>query len=106
MIRRPPRSTLFPYTTLFRSPALESSTSKPCGHPRNSRSSQRRERKRLVLPLAATRVPRRSLVSSKSPGVAGTKASTFSDLWLERRTLRFRSLFPFLLLQRSHREQQ
>src|SRR2546429_4594433 len=54
MIRRPPRSTLFPYTTLFRSPALESSTSKPCGHPRNSRSSQRRERKRLVLPLAAT----------------------------------------------------
>src|SRR2546426_4710534 len=23
MIRRPPRSTLFPYTTLFRSPALE-----------------------------------------------------------------------------------
>src|SRR2546430_13548876 len=25
MIRRPPRSTLFPYTTLFRSPSLESS---------------------------------------------------------------------------------
>src|SRR2546425_5848352 len=25
MIRRPPRSTLFPYTTLFRSPALASS---------------------------------------------------------------------------------
>src|SRR3712207_7557362 len=24
MIRRPPRSTLFPYTTLFRSPAVES----------------------------------------------------------------------------------
>src|SRR2546427_880321 len=24
MIRRPPRSTLFPYTTLFRSPAIES----------------------------------------------------------------------------------
>src|SRR5690606_40039368 len=26
MIRRPPRSTLFPYTTLFRSPASSSST--------------------------------------------------------------------------------
>src|SRR3712207_8408477 len=27
MIRRPPRSTLFPYTTLFRSPAIEN---RPC----------------------------------------------------------------------------
>src|SRR2546427_10488062 len=26
MIRRPPRSTLFPYTTLFRSPAVEEQT--------------------------------------------------------------------------------
>src|SRR2546430_9996903 len=26
MIRRPPRSTLFPYTTLFRSPALDAGT--------------------------------------------------------------------------------
>src|SRR2546430_12359731 len=26
MIRRPPRSTLFPYTTLFRSPALRAAT--------------------------------------------------------------------------------
>src|SRR5688572_32502618 len=26
MIRRPPRSTLFPYTTLFRSPSLHTST--------------------------------------------------------------------------------
>src|SRR2546428_4160599 len=31
MIRRPPRSTLFPYTTLFRSPALLGAT----GHPRD-----------------------------------------------------------------------
>src|SRR3712207_9430908 len=29
MIRRPPRSTLFPYTTLFRSPALRLSSSAP-----------------------------------------------------------------------------
>src|SRR5205085_7922064 len=29
MLRRPPRSTLFPYTTLFRSPARRS----PCGCP-------------------------------------------------------------------------
>src|SRR3712207_7777578 len=29
MIRRPPRSTLFPYTTLFRSPASGSRSAKP-----------------------------------------------------------------------------
>src|SRR5260370_5617754 len=31
MIRRPPRSTLFPYTTLFRSLALNFSSSTACG---------------------------------------------------------------------------
>src|SRR3712207_7801307 len=31
MIRRPPRSTLFPYTTLFRSPHTPSSATKPYG---------------------------------------------------------------------------
>src|SRR3990172_2640229 len=30
MIRRPPRSTLFPYTTLFRSPAAPTSSSGRC----------------------------------------------------------------------------
>src|SRR2546430_10305942 len=30
MIRRPPRSTLFPYTTLFRSPELQSLLPEPC----------------------------------------------------------------------------
>src|SRR6266478_9144680 len=33
MIRRPPRSTLFPYTTLFRS--------RPCGCPRDTRRRRR-----------------------------------------------------------------
>src|SRR5258708_26179624 len=40
MIRRPPRSTLFPYTTLFRSPALESgavdAANRTCGSPDGS----------------------------------------------------------------------
>src|SRR6266542_7096806 len=30
MIRRPPRSTLFPYTTLFRSPRFQRPPSEPC----------------------------------------------------------------------------
>src|SRR5256885_9485104 len=39
MIRRPPRSTLFPYTTLFRSPGA--SSARPCCPTRSSRSSRR-----------------------------------------------------------------
>ena len=34
MIRRPPRSTLFPYTTLFRSRALQSLVEKMDGKPK------------------------------------------------------------------------
>src|SRR2546422_4013256 len=47
MIRRPPRSTLFPYTTLFRS----SSTSRPStreGRPRPGRISRRRPAPLLI----------------------------------------------------------
>src|SRR5207248_7926762 len=39
MIRRPPRSTLFPYTTLFRSPGLES------GRSNSDRDPARRRRR-------------------------------------------------------------
>src|SRR2546422_3304530 len=33
MIRRPPRSTLFPYTTLFRSPRQHPGIARTAGHP-------------------------------------------------------------------------
>src|SRR2546422_3745871 len=33
MIRRPPRSTLFPYTTLFRSPRQHPGIARAAGHP-------------------------------------------------------------------------
>src|SRR2546422_6505853 len=36
MIRRPPRSTLFPYTTLFRSPQGSSILDLCCGHGRHA----------------------------------------------------------------------
>src|SRR2546422_7011799 len=68
MIRRPPRSTLFPYTTLFRSidmvihvgrlkakdyayvereirAVVEATTPRPEGDPRNGRARPRRDRK-------------------------------------------------------------
>src|SRR5258706_7049703 len=41
MIRRPPRSTLFPYTTLFRSPRLEQDDR--CAHGRRRRHGCRSE---------------------------------------------------------------
>src|SRR2546427_6448696 len=46
MIRRPPRSTLFPYTTLFRSPARGSRTARPdsaAGTPRRRRKHRRND---------------------------------------------------------------
>src|SRR5438552_10256793 len=48
MIRRPPRSTLFPYTTLFRSPSIETNQlSFSCPSPkRNGTSSSRTRRDR------------------------------------------------------------
>src|SRR3712207_7251339 len=44
MIRRPPRSTLFPYTTLFRSPGVEGGPAVP----REEREERRRGRAQAV----------------------------------------------------------
>src|SRR6266480_5897859 len=41
MIRRPPRSTLFPYTTLFRSPGPDAACAdRPAGHQDRQRSEE------------------------------------------------------------------
>src|SRR2546427_8949267 len=48
MIRRPPRSTLFPYTTLFRSPAPDRSRQSP-----GARAAQRRSKSRVPKSAAA-----------------------------------------------------
>src|SRR5260370_10258817 len=42
MIRRPPRSTLFPYTTLFRSPAGSRRAAQPGGASRSARATAAR----------------------------------------------------------------
>src|SRR2546422_5679099 len=41
MIRRPPRSTLFPYTTLFRSPIRHAPAAQECREPRLHLSARR-----------------------------------------------------------------
>src|SRR3712207_7926567 len=66
MIRRPPRSTLFPYTTLFRSPAPRAADPRGAGgaHPRpRQRGGVRRADRvlgrevRLLVPAAVARRP-------------------------------------------------
>src|SRR2546430_4155684 len=53
MIRRPPRSTLFPYTTLFRSP-------RPRAHRGTAHDARRRERRSLATQAAVDRADRKS----------------------------------------------
>src|SRR5436190_6932387 len=51
MIRRPPRSTLFPYTTLFRSQRLGHEGTAQASHPRDRARAARRERARSAARL-------------------------------------------------------
>src|SRR2546430_5693908 len=55
MIRRPPRSTLFPYTTLFRSPA-DLLRVAPHGHRRRRRQGRKRRRGPDVADRKSTRL--------------------------------------------------
>src|SRR3712207_8495545 len=63
MIRRPPRSTLFPYTTLFRSPAVHRPAGRRPRDPRRGGAVAVRgghERRRLSAAGAGRRPPPRS----------------------------------------------
>src|SRR6266516_648106 len=83
MIRRPPRSTLFPYTTLFRSPspatgrpgARDSGTAAPCAWIRTARSPGHRER---------------SAGRGTRPGSSGSIAKPILSGWYGPSTCRFR----------------
>src|SRR2546429_6849774 len=54
MIRRPPRSTLFPYTTLFRSPQFRGSE-RPCVHVQRLDVRRGRQQHRFLLDVADLR---------------------------------------------------
>src|SRR5260221_5303344 len=62
MIRRPPRSTLFPYTTLFRSDSAAPDGNFPCEVPRGpgKGSSDRQADRRWRSADRSARIPRRS----------------------------------------------
>src|SRR2546426_491173 len=68
MIRRPPRSTLFPYTTLFRSPGVD--VTELNGPYRDTRTAIRRDGLELFISSDAT---------GRSGGVGG------QDLWVSTR---------------------
>src|SRR2546430_4046582 len=57
MIRRPPRSTLFPYTTLFRSPKLTTSTRLSSSAPKRVPVLERR----ATRPSSASRIPAKKM---------------------------------------------
>src|SRR3712207_6942272 len=67
MIRRPPKSTLFPYTTLFRSPTSDPETTT------SERLHARTRRARAAGPAERRRLPGRTPRVIVTPG--GTRAS-------------------------------
>src|SRR5216683_5725366 len=74
MIRRPPRSTLFPYTTLFRSPPTAAGTSPPDPSPDPSQAGARLVAQILVVVLVIgllTAAAVRHFVLSPGDGAAG-----------------------------------
>src|SRR5438067_13889369 len=76
MIRRPPRSTLFPYTTLFRSPQYSSPS--PCRPGGDARSSSVRD---LLKGAEYHRRPvRRALIT----GIGGQDGSLLAELLLDQ----------------------
>src|SRR2546430_8773889 len=76
MIRRPPRSTLFPYTTLFRSPVLL------------TRSMAIIDPTRAVFPPAAERQPR----SEEHTSELQSQSNLVCRLLLEKKNAHYRQL--------------
>src|SRR5256885_17224711 len=93
MIRRPPRSTLFPYTTLFRSPAIRAVPEARLGRhvPAAGRSEVPRRRRILHLPDGAV-LPRHSARARRSgdDGRLRTLANLLEELQ-DRKSTRLNS---------------
>src|SRR3712207_8122745 len=99
MIRRPPRSTLFPYTTLFRSPALPGTCRLPCGTEGDSDTPSVRARRRSLDTSAACRGACRPCASA--PGIVRRSEEHTSELQ-SRQYLVCRLLLEKKKLQSNH----
>src|SRR2546430_7760623 len=84
MIRRPPRSTLFPYTTLFRSWVVLEPRVENRVRDQRQRTEQRLERE----PAGSRRVSRTSGAQRIAPGLAG---GARRDLAVDRKSTRLNS---------------
>src|SRR3712207_7041188 len=73
MIRRPPRSTLFPYTTLFRSPALQEGGHRLLGGNRQLGVEQVERVRADCVPLLETVEPARSRAPELDPDRKSTR---------------------------------
>src|SRR2546425_1002304 len=84
MIRRPPRSTLFPYTTLFRSPASRAPTRGTPHRGRARRGDATPGARRLLRPLRARHahrhLPRRGDVRRVSGSLRARRGGGIGDL--------------------------
>src|SRR6516165_10241205 len=86
MMRRPPRSTLFPYTTLFRSPVPPGSVDQPSGQagrgaaPAGDRKSTRLNSSHSQISYAVFCLKKKK--SKHARGIAGNKDQTLS--WRRR----------------------
>src|SRR2546426_1812886 len=74
MIRRPPRSTLFPYTTLFRS-----ASERPEAARRHARESRAGHQGVLARPAALRRVPRRPVARRDARSEADRKSTRLNS---------------------------
>src|SRR2546422_7113568 len=85
MIRRPPRSTLFPYTTLFRSRSADATTRRPCAN------SHRKTRHASRFPLPASQplvfVARRAPRSEEHTSELQSRLHLVCRLLLEKKKL-------------------
>src|SRR6266704_4812899 len=67
MIRRPPRSTLFPYTTLFRSRGAHALPARPLAHPRKAPDRRGQEDRPVRGPDRGGLPPARRLLDPQRP---------------------------------------
>src|SRR3712207_7391099 len=97
MIRRPPRSTLFPYTTLFRSSSTRSSrtASRPARESRSRRTSSRGVR---LPPSTATREAISGARSEEHTSELQSRQYLVCRLLLEKKKTNHSNPPPYLLI--------
>src|SRR3712207_7442866 len=96
MIRRPPRSTLFPYTTLFRSPRRRghdrprgADAREPRADPRGALLAARAARARRVRALARRRLPDRAGGDRKSTRLNSSHANISYAVFCLKKNIQF-----------------